>query len=87
MVADQGTRDIVAVIREKIAAARLASSRPDKVFVGRASGKSCNGCDLPITDPVVEYEADLPEGRTLRFHQRCFEVWQEERAKFLKPTA
>jgi hypothetical protein len=33
------------------------------------------------------YEADLPEGRTLRFHQRCFEVWQEERAKFLKPTA
>jgi hypothetical protein len=86
MISDQGIRDIGAVVREKMAASHLPTSRPDKVFVGRPSGKPCDACDLPITKPALEYEADLPEGRTLRFHQKCVDVWHEQRVRFLKPN-
>jgi hypothetical protein len=77
MISDQGIRDIGAVVREKIAASHLPTSRPDKVFVGRPSGKPCDACDLPIIKP---------EGRTLRFHQKCFDVWHEQGVRFLKPN-
>jgi hypothetical protein len=33
----------------------------------------------------IEYETDMADGRTLRLHQECLTLWNQERAKFLRP--
>jgi hypothetical protein len=71
----------VSVVRHKIAAGILPTETPRKVWVGKGVGKPCDACDLTVTSADMEYETDLPDGRTLRFHQACLTVWQEERVK------
>jgi len=39
----------------------------------------CVACDQVIGPDEVEVECDLPEGGgTIRFHQRCYQVWAAE---------
>jgi hypothetical protein len=38
-------------------------------------------CDRPITPEDIEYEMDIADNRTLRFHQACFTIWQAADAK------
>jgi hypothetical protein len=37
------------------------------------------------TAKSVEYEVDLADGRSFRFHQSCLALWHRERASFLAP--
>jgi hypothetical protein len=74
--------DIVRGIRAKIAAGRLPlpAAQPRKLWVGKGTGRPCDGCDRPITDAEVEYELDITTGQTIRFHKPCLDVWHAERA-------
>lgn len=40
-------------------------------------GQQCIACEAPIAATEVEYEIDF-DGRTLRLHRRCHEIWLEE---------
>jgi hypothetical protein len=77
--------EVSAVVRQKIAAGLLPTDKPMKVWVGKGTGLMCDACDLPVTPADIEYETDLPGGRTLRFHQPCLAVWHEERVKVQIP--
>jgi hypothetical protein len=73
--------ELAAVVRHKIATGVLPTATPTKVWVGKGMGRLCDACDLTVTSADIEYETDLPCGRTLRFHQPCFTVWHEARVK------
>jgi hypothetical protein len=85
MKPDSGTGDIEALVRHKIQAGALSTETPTKLWVGKGTGQACDACGLPATSADIEYETDLPSGRTLRFHQVCLTVWHQERIKH--PTA
>jgi hypothetical protein len=76
--------DVTAAIRAKMVAGALPAEPPTKMWVGKGTGRPCNVCDQPITHHELEYEADLPGDRMLRFHQICLTVWHEERGHRLK---
>lgn len=42
---------------------------------GLGSGKPCSGCVEPIERTEREFEKDLLEGLTLRFHAECYAAW------------
>src|SRR5262245_52106818 len=67
--------EIIAVVRSKIPSGALPSNGGQKVRAGLGSGRTCDGCDQPITREQVEHEVDVP-GRALRFHQPCLEAWR-----------
>ena len=73
--------DLDTLLRAKIAAGTLPlpSGPPGKVWVGKGNGRICDVCDEPINDIHLEYEADLSDGHTLRFHQKCLGVWHQQR--------
>src|SRR5262245_2298759 len=45
---------------------------------GQGDGRSCAGCDEPITPSEVEILAAFLDGDSLRFHSTCFDVWRIE---------
>jgi len=61
--------DVSGCIRSKIASGLLPipTVPPGEMWVGKGSGRSCNVCDQPIREAGIEYETDLPTGKTLRF--------------------
>jgi len=63
------TADVSGCIRAKIASGLLPipTVPPGEMWVGKGSGRPCNGCDQPITEAEIEYETDLPTRKTLRF--------------------
>ena len=77
--------DISTVIREKILAGTLPKDAPVKVFAGYGTGATCDACDLSTTKVDIEYEVDMADGRTFRFHQPCLALWHHERARYLQP--
>ena len=66
--------DVTSRIRAKIEAGVLAlpGPPPQRVTVGKGSGRICDGCDEPITDSQVEYETAPP---VMRFHHPCLAEW------------
>ena len=71
---------IRAKIRAKVTLGFLpaVSDSIGKSWAGKGSGRSCDGCDEPITNADVEYEIDdVPAGETVRFHRWCFAAWQQ----------
>ena len=81
MKPDSSAADVAAVVRSKIQAGTLTTETPTKVWVGKGTGQTCDACGVRVTSAEIEYETDLPGGRTLRFHQRCLTVWHEQRVK------
>ena len=75
--------DVSGCIRSRIASGLLPipTVAPDEMWVGKGSGRSCSVCDQPITEAEIEYETDLPTGKTLRLHQQCLHEWHEERRR------
>ena len=75
--------DVSGCIRSSIAAGLLPipTVAPDEMWVGKGSGRCCSVCDQPITEAEIEYETDLPTGKTLRLHQQCLHEWHEERRR------
>jgi hypothetical protein len=66
-------QDVSDVIQAKIKSGALPASHD-------GSGKS-DGCDERVAQEDIEYEIDISDGRTLRFHQACFTIWQAADAK------
>jgi hypothetical protein len=79
MKSDSETGDIAALVRHKILAGILPTEAPTKLWVGKGTGQTCDACGILVTSADIEYETDLPSGRTLRFHKVCLGVWHEER--------
>ena len=49
-----------------------------KLWVGPATNVPCCGCGHPI-DNGYEYELAFGPGASLKFHPRCYVIWDEER--------
>jgi hypothetical protein len=76
----QGVSD---VILAKIKSGALPGSHDGsgKSYAGKGTDKACDGCDERVTQEDIEYEIDIADGRTLRFHHKCFTAWQESAAR------
>jgi hypothetical protein len=55
---EHGSDDVVAVVRQKIAARTLPAEMPDRTWAGRGTGQTCDACDRQITTTEIEHEAD-----------------------------
>jgi hypothetical protein len=69
--------EIRARIRALVSNAAIPCDAPERLWAGDGSGSRCAGCRETIAREDVEYEAEL-NGRTLRFHRRCHQIWLEE---------
>jgi len=77
MITDLG---LAALVADKIRSGLLPlpPQPPEKYFGGKGSGQRCDVCEQPITVDQLQYETDIA-GRTLRFHERCVEMWRQAR--------
>ena len=75
--------DVASNIREKIRSAilPLPSDTPPKCYVGPGTNRPCDACDEIITPERIEYELDITEDRTLRFHDTCLAERHTARAE------
>ena len=75
--------DLASNIREKIRSGvlPLPSDTPPKCYVGPGTNRPCDACDEIITPEQIEYELDITENRTLRFHNDCLTAWHTARAE------
>lgn len=65
-------------IREKMLRGELPKADCRMTWFGAGRDGKCVACDEAIVANEVEVECDLPNGGTIRFHQRCYNVWVEE---------
>jgi hypothetical protein len=63
-------------IRDKLWYGILPNGAPAKRSGRFGSGRLCDGCDLVLGSKDVEYNVELPDGRTLSFHLNCASLWQ-----------
>jgi len=68
--------EIIDTVRRKISNGVLPNNGSQKVWAALGSGRTCDGCDEPISREQVEHEVELLGHRTLRFHQPCLEAWR-----------
>ena len=59
----------------------LPRNAPEKCYVGKGTRRPCDGCDGLITLDEIEYELDLSETCTVRFHDACLALWHTARAE------
>lgn len=80
----QDSRDRASVIRAKLAAGTLPTTRPSQVWASESrGGEDCDGCDQMIRAGEIEHEVNMAEQGVFRFHRSCFDVWQQQRAAHL----
>ena len=78
---EPGNRDITAIIRGKLIDGHLPTERPSQMWARNGRDNECAACDKPIPPFQIEYEISFVRApRMLRFHRKCFDVWQQERA-------
>jgi hypothetical protein len=70
------------LIRSRLAAGTLPRAKPEKIWARLGNGKTCSGCDRPITRGEVEHEVDALDHGTGRFHRTCLDIWQAEVARY-----
>jgi hypothetical protein len=75
--------DVASNIRDKIrsGALPLPEEAPPKCYVGKGTNRACDACDEIVTPEQIEYELDITENRTLRFHDSCLAAWHTVRAE------
>lgn len=76
--------DLRGRIREKLLLGHLPKNFPPagvtaRMWIGPGSGLSCAGCGEIISAAQLESELDLPSGLTVRLHDQCQRIWDEER--------
>jgi hypothetical protein len=54
----------------------LPPEPPQKYFAGKGTGQLCDLCEQAIIADQLEYEVDV-ESRTLRFHEKCLDMWRQ----------
>jgi hypothetical protein len=72
--------DLAMLVEEKIrsGALPLPPEPPAKYYGGNGTGQVCDVCEQAITPGQLEYELDMG-GRTLRFHEKCLDMWRQAR--------
>src|SRR2546425_2449752 len=68
---------VVALVLARIADGCLPNIEIRQVWAGWGGGRTCNGCEQPITTTEIEDEVELGGAVVLRLHRRCFTIWQE----------
>ena len=66
-------------ITAKLDEGTLPSEGMPRVWGGPGSGQPCDACEKIITNVDLEIEGIRSEGGTVRFHVKCFQVWDAER--------
>ena len=81
--------DIANKLRQKLKVGRLPAGKPEKLYGGHGDRLPCSGCDEPIFPAQIQYEFDVPDEGTFRFHVGCLAFWEGELMKWgwLKPTS
>jgi hypothetical protein len=51
---------------------------PKKMWASFGNNNSCDGCGKPILKTDIEYEFNLGDKQTCRFHISCAGLWQAE---------
>ena len=78
---EPSSADLRILIRTKISDGRLAVDYVPRMSSGVGRGEPCLACDRPITELQMLMHGLLIEPATqmLRFHVRCFYLWEEAR--------
>lgn len=63
-------------IMDKLSEGTLPSADPLKLWTGSGTGLTCDACDELISASAQEHEVEKPDGRTLRLHASCHELWR-----------
>jgi len=73
--------DLAALVADKIrsGALPLPPEPPGRSFVGKGTVQRCDVCEQAITEDQLEYEVDVSDSRTLRFHDGCHHMWRQAR--------
>jgi hypothetical protein len=66
-------------IRAKLVDGFLPRNNFPRVRGEAGSGEPCDACAEPISKTTVEIEGPLFKGAVVKFHVRCFTLWQTER--------
>ena len=66
-------------IRAKLADGFLPRDNFPRVSGQAGNGEPCDACAESISKTTVEIEGPLFKGAVVRFHVRCFTLWQTER--------
>ena len=66
-------------IRAKLDGGSLPNEGLLKMWGGRGTGRSCDACEEMISESALEIEGIGSTGGTLRFHVKCFQLWDAER--------
>jgi hypothetical protein len=72
-------KDVSVVIVAKLKCGTLPQPADGKSYAGKGTDNPCDGCDESVTPEQVEFEIDVSQGQTLRFHQECFDAWRAAR--------
>lgn len=73
-------------IRAKLADGFLPRGNFPRVSGEAGSGELCDACAEPIPRTTVEIEGPLFKGAVVKFHVRCFTLWQTERVAEDNPS-
>ena len=65
--------------RDRLQRGELPREKCQVTWFGPGVGQPCSLCERPITRLEIECECEQSGGATLRFHQACFAIWDEER--------
>jgi hypothetical protein len=66
-------------IRAKLANGFLPRDNFPRVSGEAGSGEPCDACAEPIPKAAVEIDGPIFKGAVVKFHVRCFTLWQTER--------
>ena len=62
-------------ITRKLWLGTLPADEPIQTWGGPGSGFECDGCDLVISSEEMEHELLMQNGRVMRFHVVCVNLW------------
>jgi hypothetical protein len=65
-------------VRASLAAQKLPTELPMKVWVGPGGGKVCNGGETAILRAQTQYELEMPDRGRYRLHAGCYGLWLGE---------
>ena len=67
-------------VRHLLQSGELPRVYPSKLWVAPATTLPCCCCGEPIKTGY-EYELAFPSAPSLKFHPRCYVIWDEEKAE------
>ena len=71
--------ELRSLTRDRLERGELPREKCVVTWLGPGVDQPCALCTRSIPRMEIEYECEQPSGRTLRFHQACFAIWDDER--------